>query len=227
MEVHEAKTLFGRRKGKKLRAFHAQLMEDRLPKLAVDLAAEVIDPRQIFSFAPAGVMLEIGFGGGEHLASLAASSPQIGFLGCEPFLNGVAKLLASIEQGQLVNIRVLMDDARSLIGKLPDASLDRVYLLYPDPWPKTRQKKRRFVSNESVLELARVLKPGGELRFATDIDDYTAWTFKTILSIEAFEWLNPRFAEWKAPWDGWTQTRYEEKAIREGRSPVYLRFRKI
>lgn len=227
MEAYEGKTLFGRRKGKKLRAYHAQLIDHRLPQLAIDLSRGAIVPGEMFSFEPHRVNLEIGFGGGEHLASIALNHPDDAFLGCEPFVNGVAKLLASVEQNDIQNIRIHMGDARNLLFRLPDGSLDRVYILYPDPWPKTRQKKRRFISSETIKELARVLKQGGELRFATDIDDYTAWTFRTILSVGTFEWLNPHYEQWSNPWAGWTQTRYEEKAIQEGRSPVYLIFGKI
>ena len=170
--------------------------------------------------------IEIGFGKGEHLGWQAANAPAMGFIGCEPFVNGVAKLLAQIERLGLKNIRLHKGDAALALDWLPAQSLDRVYLFYPDPWPKRRQRKRRFVCEENIERLARALRPGAELRFATDIDDYAAWTLARLGGSEAFAWTAERCADWLAPWQGWTQTKYEGKAIREGRSPVYLTFRR-
>ncbi|CAN5372960.1 tRNA (guanosine(46)-N7)-methyltransferase TrmB [soil metagenome] len=207
---------YGRRKGYPLRRHHLELVEQLLPKIRVDLENPL----------PAGqpnraMVLEIGFGGGEHLAHQAALHPQIDFIGAEPFLNGVAKLLALIEANGLANIRIHDGDARDLLDVLPAASLDRVYLLYPDPWPKARHNKRRFVSDETLREIHRVLKPGGLLMFASDIADYADWTERHVAAHGGFR-LTGR-DRFMPPID-WVETRYEAKAKREGQRPVYLSF---
>jgi tRNA (guanine-N7-)-methyltransferase len=166
--------------------------------------------------------LEIGFGGGEHLAAQARTHRDVNIIGCEPFVNGMAKLLAVIEHERLDNIRVWDDDVTDLLPTLPDASFDRVYILYPDPWPKRRQRKRRLVSDENLAMLARVMKPGAELRFASDIDDYIGWVLARILRSPHFRWTATRANDWRTPYEGWPGTRYEAKAIREGRVPSYL-----
>lgn len=219
--------LYGRSKGKALRAAQAGRIEHQLPALTIDMPRLKDGPATLFPRPVEGVMLEIGFGGGEHLAHMAATNPGLGYLGVEPFLNGVAKLLHAIEENNLDNIRLLRGDAREVLAALPDASLERVYLLYPDPWPKRRQRKRRIVDARFLSEVARVLQPGGELRFATDIDDYAGWTLARIAQQSALHWLAEKADDWRKPWDGWHRTRYEEKAIREGRTPGYFRFRKI
>ena len=220
--IHEGHALYGRRKGKKLRSYHARLVEDLLPQLRVDVTHPV-DLNTLFPQARA-LWLEIGFGGGEHLLQRAAEYPDIGFIGCEPFINGVAKALAGIDGQNVRNIRLLDGDAGLLIDQLPEQSLDRIYLLYPDPWPKRRQRKRRFISDEMLKRLSRVLKPGAELRFATDIDDYAGWVLARVLRSSDFSW-NPKTAQdWLQPWEGWQSTRYEEKAMREGRPSAYLTF---
>ena len=198
-------------------------MRDLLPRVEVDL-----DALQRGSlFAPdREVWLEIGFGGGEHLLARAQERLDVGFIGCEPFVNGVAKLLAGIDARGLDNVRVRADDALALIEAAPDAAFSRIYLLYPDPWPKRRQQKRRFVSEANIALLARVLKPGGELRFATDIDDYAGWTLARFLASPLFAWDADRADDWRRPWEGWASTRYEAKAQREGRGSAYLTFRR-
>lgn len=216
--------LYGRSKGKALRAAQAERIETMLPELAIDIAALKDGSAVLFPASPVEIMLEIGFGGGEHLAAMAKMHPEIGYFGVEPFLNGVAKLLAAIEADGLANIRVLRGDARDVLAVLPDASLDRVYLLYPDPWPKRRQRKRRIVDMEFLAEVARVLKPSGELRFATDIDDYAGWVLARIAQQDKLVWLAETAEDWRQPWPEWYRTRYEEKAIREGRTPGYFRF---
>lgn len=216
--------LYGRSKGKALRAAQAGRIADLLPALTLDFATLSQNPRAGFGFSPRALHLEIGFGGGEHLAAQAQANPEIAFYGVEPFLNGVAKLLAEIEAHQLSNIRLLRGDARDVLAALPPASLDQVDLLYPDPWPKRRQRKRRIVDTEFVDALARVLKPGALFRFATDIDDYAGWTLARLLPHPAFTWLAQEAADWVEPWEGWHRTRYEEKALREGRVPGYFRF---
>ncbi|MGB0922564.1 MAG: tRNA (guanosine(46)-N7)-methyltransferase TrmB [Alphaproteobacteria bacterium] len=217
--------LYGRRKGHALRTHQAQLMIDMLPGLAVDVSTP-IDPAALFPQAECHYM-EIGFGGGEHLAHEATQNPQAGFIGCEPFENGMAKMLAQIEAGEVSNVRLHMGDAIEVLRALPDSGLDRVDLLYPDPWPKKRHWKRRFVSMDSLGELARAIKPGGLFRFASDIDTYVDWTLSHCRAHHAFEWTAEKAADWLEPWDGWPGTRYEAKAIREGRPPHYLIFKRV
>jgi tRNA (guanine-N7-)-methyltransferase len=216
--------LYGRSKGKALRAAQAGRVERLLPALTIDLASLEPDPAALFLERPARLGLEIGFGGGEHLAGMAEADPQAGHFGVEPFLNGVAKLLGRIEAEGLSNVRLLRGDARHVLAALPDATLDRVDLLYPDPWPKRRQRKRRIVDGAFLDDVARVLKPGGLFRFATDIDDYAGWTLARLLPRAEFHWVAETASDWNEPWPGWVRTRYEEKALREGRKPAYLRF---
>jgi tRNA (guanine-N7-)-methyltransferase len=215
---------FGRRKGKQLRKGQAHLFEALLPALRVDVAAPIADPAALFPQAVRETRLEIGFGGGEHLLKRAREHPDIGFIGCEPFVNGMAKMLGVIEAERLANIRLFDDDAMRLIGALPPASLAMAYLLYPDPWPKRRQRKRRFVSGESLAALARAIRPGGALHFATDIDDYAGWTLARVLASPDWRWEAMAAADWMMPFDGWVRTRYEAKAVREGRATSYLIF---
>jgi tRNA (guanine-N7-)-methyltransferase len=216
--------LYGRRKGKTLRSYQAGLMESLLPRVRVDLDAGLADPAALFAQRPDDLRLEIGFGGGEHLAADASAHPERGYFGCEPFVNGVAKLMVDIETRSLDNIRVHPGDAGQLIDALPDASLSGVSLLYPDPWPKRRHRERRFVSDAMLSRLARVLRPGAQLRFATDIDDYAGWTLARVLRSQDFLWPAQTAAEWLTPWPDWPGTRYEAKALREGRRPAYLTF---
>lgn len=217
-ESHPIRRLYGRSKGKALRQHQAELMSELLPKLALDLTAP---PRPATGRE---LRLEIGFGGGEHLIEAAAREPDVDFLGCEPFVNGMAKLLSRIEALGLTNIRLHQGDAAEVLDRLPDASLSRVYLFYPDPWPKRRHRKRRFVSPENLEKLARAMRPGAELRFATDIDDYAAWTLARLRACAAFHWSARTAEDWRAHWEGWTRTKYEAKAIAAGRRPVYLTF---
>lgn len=217
-------TSFGRRKGKTLRTHHRSLMDKELPRFEISPGALRNGLAAVFGKAYNDLWLEIGFGGGEHLADDAQRHGQVAFIGCEPFQNGVAKLLALIEEHDLENIRVFPGDAREMIAALPAASVGRVNILYPDPWPKTRQKKRRFVNDEALAMLARIMKPGAQLRFATDIDDYSAWTLARILRSPHFDWPARSDRDWLEVWEGWPSTRYEAKALREGRSPAYYTF---
>jgi len=217
------RALYGRSRGKTLRAHHARLVKERLPRLEID-PAPIADCADLFPFAPSEMWLEIGFGGGEHLIARARENPDVGFIGCEPFINGVAKLLAAIEEEALGNIRVRAGDARSLIEAAPTASLSRIFILYPDPWPKRRQNKRRLISPSLIRGLARAARPGAELRFATDIDDYAGWTLNRFLASADFVWRAEDADDWRRPWADWRGTRYEAKARREGRKPVYLTF---
>ncbi|MBY0406389.1 MAG: tRNA (guanosine(46)-N7)-methyltransferase TrmB [Rickettsiales bacterium] len=169
--------------------------------------------------------LEIGFGGGEHLAHQASLNPHVGLIGCEPYLNGVAGLLKHIDDEHLTNIRIYGDDARLLMAKLPDACLTKAFILYPDPWPKARHKKRRIVNTTLLNELARLIKPGGELRLATDDDDYCTWMLEHTLPHPAFTWQAHEAKDWLTPPSGWITTRYEQKkAIDRGLTPSYLNF---
>jgi tRNA (guanine-N7-)-methyltransferase len=220
-----ARAFFGRRKGKRLRAGHERLLRDLLPSLRVPQSGGPIDLRALFP-ETASVTIEIGFGGGEHLAAEARAHPADGFIGCEPFANGMAKLLAIVDAEKLSNVRVWDRDATELLPMLPDASVGEVYLLYPDPWPKRRQRKRRFLSDEKLATLARIMRRGAELRFATDIDDYAGWVLARVLRSHDFSWTASRADDWRRPWEGWQATRYEAKAVREGRKPVYLTFRR-
>ncbi len=218
---------FGRRKGKKLRAGQALLTETLLPRLCLDLqsSAPAALP-ELFPIPVREVRLEIGFGGSEHLIAQAELYPDCGFIGIEAFVNGMAKALVAIEAKGLRNIRLHHGDATDVLAWLPAASLARVDLLYPDPWPKRRHWKRRFVQDKSVAALARVLRPGGEFRFASDIDDYSAWTLLRLLRSPDFEWTANRADDWREPWSDFGGTRYEAKAKREGRTPCYLAFRR-
>ena len=173
-----------------------------------------------------GIHLEIGFGGGEHLAAQARARPETGFIGCEAYRNGLAKLIAVIEAEGLPNIRLWDGDAADLLPRLAEGSIDGVDLLYPDPWPKRRQRKRRIVSDQFLAALSRVMRPGGEFRFATDIDDYAGWVLARVLRSQNFVWEAVRPDDWREPWAGWPGTRYEAKALREGRRPSYLTFRR-
>ena len=219
------RAFFGRRKGHRLRPHQAGLMAALLPRLAVALdRPPQKNLAELFSRPPHAVCLEIGFGGGENLIAQAIANPSTGFIGCEPFVNGMAKILAWIEAGGLDNVMLYAGDAVDLLAWLPDASITKVDLLYPDPWPKRRHWKRRFVQHRTVAMLARVLRPGGLFRFATDIPDYAAWTLDHLLRAPDFVWTAERADDWRRPWAGFQGTRYEAKAKREGRVPCYLEF---
>ncbi|GJE10023.1 MULTISPECIES: tRNA (guanosine(46)-N7)-methyltransferase TrmB [Methylobacterium] len=223
------RAFFGRRKGKRLRGQQERRLADLLPALRVDLPPDdrPLDPRTLFpdlTAAPEAIWLEIGFGGGEHLAAQAEAHPGIGFIGAEPFVNGVVKLLAAIEERGLRNIRIRDEDVTALLARLPDASLERIYLLYPDPWPKRRQRKRRFVSEGTLAEFGRVLKDGGLFRFASDIDDYAGWTLARAARCPTLRWTARSVRDWTQPFPGWPGTRYEAKALEAGRRPTYLDF---
>ncbi|MEJ0058579.1 MAG: tRNA (guanosine(46)-N7)-methyltransferase TrmB [Terricaulis sp.] len=173
-----------------------------------------------------GVNLEIGFGGGEHLVAQAAAHPDHRFIGVEPFLNGVGSCLRHIEEAGAQNVRLHHGDARDVIARLPDASLDRIYILFPDPWPKVRHWKRRLIQRDFIAELARVLKPGGDVRFATDWAHYAAWTLELFTHAPSFSWTAERAADWRAPWEGHVTTRYEEKKLGDC-APIWLRFERV
>ncbi len=219
--------LYGRRRGRPLREGRRRLAETLLPQIAITLPAEgALDPRTLFGAPPPAVWLEIGFGGGEHLAAQAEQHPAIGFIGCEVFENGIARLLGEIARRDLDNIRVFADDARGLLDCLAPASIGRVFILFPDPWPKRRHHKRRLVATATLDRLAILMQPGAELRLATDDTDYLAWMLEHVTAQPDFVWLARRPADWRERPPDWPSTRYEEKARAAGRAPVFLRFRR-
>lgn len=213
----EQRAFFGRRSGKRLHKGQDQLFREMLPALEIRLGDGGVDPRALFGGTAERLTLEIGYGGGEHLARKARENPGTGYIGCEVFSGGIAKLLQHIDEQQLENVRVFTDDALKLLVKLPAASIDEAYLLYPDPWPKTRHHKRRFVSPTTLAELARVIRPGGTFFFASDIEDYADWTLAHIVREPEFTFAPDAPASWHTPYPGWQPTRYEQKARREGR----------
>ena len=216
---------YGRRKGKTLKAPQAEALSALLPVLKLDLSSPPPDSLSALWPKPVSTTrLEIGFGGGEHLLHRARHAPGTGFIGVEPFVNSMAKLVAGVEAEGVENIRLYDDDATRVLDWLPDACLDHIDLLYPDPWPKKKHWKRRFVSRLNLDRFARVLKPGGRFCFASDIDTYVNWTLTHIAAHPDFEWTARKAADWRKPWQGWPGTRYEAKAIREGRTPCYLEF---
>ena len=220
-------SFFGRRKGHKLRIHQTELIEHLLPLLALDIGSPCpSDLASLFDPHADEVRLEIGFGGGEHLIAEARAFPKIGFIGCEPYVNGMAKILAQIETQDIGNIRLFAGDATELLAWIPRHSLVRIDLIHPDPWPKRRHWKRRFVQDATVAAMARALKPDGEFRFVSDIADYCAWTLKHLLRSADFTWTAERAADWRRPWTDYTMTRYGRKAEREGRQAAYLRFRR-
>lgn len=220
------RAFFGRRKGHALKPRQAALFDTLLPKVGIDLTQPA--PADLCALFPGvdEVRLEIGFGGAEHLIAQAQANPNVGYIGTDGFLNAIAKALVAIDDTKLGTVRLFHGDASALIDWLPPASLTRIDLLYPDPWPKRRHWKRRFVQDESLTRLARLLKSGGEFRFATDIASYAEHVLMRILRSDDFTWTARVADDWRKPWNGFVRTRYEAKAIREGRTPAYFIFRK-
>jgi tRNA (guanine-N7-)-methyltransferase len=201
-------------------------MERRLPQQQVVLEeGGVLDPANLFSPARPRLWLEIGFGGGEHLATLAAAHPDVGLIGCEPYVNGVARLLSLTEGSE--NLRIVIDDARLLLDALPENCLERIFVLFPDPWPKLRHHKRRIVNPTTARAFERLLIHGGELRLATDHPGYARAMLAVLLQRPGLEWRAERPDDWRMRTDDWPPTRYEQRAIAAGRQPVFLRFRRL
>ena len=226
-EEHTTRAFFGRRKGHPLRARQIALFDTLLPRIALDLAQPApADLRALFARPLDDVRLEIGFGGAEHLIAQASANPRSGFIGSDGFLNATAKALVAIDDHALGNIHLHAGDASALLDWLPAGALSRIDLLYPDPWPKRRHWKRRFVQDDSLKRLARILKTGGELRFATDIADYAAYALARVLRSPDFAWTAEQASDWRKAWADFAGTRYEAKAKREGRVPAYFIFRK-
>ena len=217
--------LYGRRAGHKLRQGQAALIEALLPQVAVPEDGALTAERLFGDARP--MQLEIGFGAGEHLAGQAAAHPDHGFIGCEPFLNGVVGALNHIRDGALANVRLHMGDALSVIERLPDASLERVYLLHPDPWPKARHAKRRMVNPGPLDLIAAKLKPGGEFRLGTDDPTYCRWAMMVMRTRTDFVWQATSAADFLTRPADWPQTRYEAKARRQGHEVWYFRYRRI
>lgn len=223
-----AGNFYGRRKAKTLKNEQAEALAQLLPELRIDLERPA--PRhlqELFPHKPENIVLEIGFGGGEHLIHRAQLHPEIGFIGCEPFINGMAKASQAIKTTGLTNIRLFDEDATQLLDWLPAESLSRIDLLYPDPWPKKRHWKRRFLNGENVKRFHKVLLPGGEFRFASDIEHYVNWGLRHIFDHGGFNWTANMASDWHNSWPEWISTRYEKKAIREGRTPCYMIFEKL
>ena len=224
--AHAGGSFFGRRKGHKLRIHQADLIDNLLPHLALDIGSPAPASLTELFEAPVGdVRLEIGFGGGEHLIAEAQAFPDIGFIGCEPYVNGMAKILTQIEAHNIGNIRLYAGDAAELLAWAPPASIARLDLIHPDPWPKRRHWKRRFVQDATIAAMARILKPGGEFRFVSDIDDYCAWTLAHLMRAPDFSGPPSAPPTGASRGAGYTMTRYGRKAEREGRVAAYLRFR--
>jgi tRNA (guanine-N7-)-methyltransferase len=216
---------YGRRHGRRLRVGRGRLLQELLPKLEIPAGDDLIDPSTLFEVVRE-YWLEIGFGGGEHMAAQAAENPDVGFIGCEPFINGIARLLTDVEDRGLQNIRLHADDARPLLDRVADASIARAFVLFPDPWPKNRHANRRFINPENLTTLARLLRDDGELRVASDEMGYIRWTLYHVRAHGDFEWTAVSARDWRERPSDWPPTRYEGKALAAGRQCVYLRFRR-
>src|SRR5262249_16777175 len=218
----------GRRRGRRLKPRRQDLLTGLLPRLRVTppAAGVALDLAGLFPRPPTGIWLEVGFGSGEHLAEQAHRHPEIGFIGCEAFVNGVAALVGLVERLELANIRIFDDDARLLLIALPEASIDRAFLLFPDPWPKTRHAKRRFIGPANLAAMAHILADGAEFRIATDDVGYVRWTLQHLIGHPAFLWGAAGPRDWRSPPEDWVETRYQRKAAAAGRQPVFLRFQR-
>ena len=225
-EVVRRSLVFGRRQGHKLRPKRQALVRKLLPEIKIDLeeSGDVIDPHRYFGSGIDEIWLEIGFGAGEHLAWQAARRPDVGFIGCEPFMNGVAALLSRIVDGNLTNIRIFPDDARLLLARLGAGQVSRLAMLFPDPWPKKRHHKRRIVNPEIIARSADILATGGEFRFATDHTELARWTMMHMHQERRFNWLAEHSLDWRERPEDWPETRYEQKAREAGRAAIFLRY---
>lgn len=229
------KRFFGRRKGKPIKGSRQKLIDDLLPRISLR-DSDTIIPNEIFGIKPREVWLEIGFGGGEHIASLAGQYPDVGFVGAEPFMNGVASLLAhlngshmkqathtDLEEGRTDNVRIWADDIRPVMPHFTGDSFERIFILYPDPWPKARHAERRFINQRNIPELARLVSSTGAVYVATDVSEYAEWAVEQMALSGLFEQVHP---DTMVPPSDWVPTRYEKKGILAGRQPTYLVFRK-
>ena len=224
------RNFYGRLKGKHLKDSQKGYLDADLDALSPGAVGWDVNPgRTLLNlgnvFENKEIWLEIGFGGGEHMLHQAVLNPDVGIIGAEPYINGVAMLLGKLRKADVGNVRIHPGDARDLFDVLPAASVSKAFLLYPDPWPKARHHRRRFVTEEHLVPLAKSLKPGAEFRVATDIPDYVRQTLEEVPKY-GFTWLAEGPEDWRTPWKDWTRTRYEAKAIREGRTPHYMTFRR-
>jgi tRNA (guanine-N7-)-methyltransferase len=226
MGEERKRIFYGRRKGRALRPGRQRLLEELLPQIGIDVTADRIEPEALFGQPLRDIWLEVGFGGGEHLAEQARRHPDVGMIGCEPFMNGVARLLSEIDRDGVENIRVYTDDARDLIDRLPDASIGRAFVLFADPWPKARHHRRRFIGPENLDRLARIMKDGAELRLASDQMPLIRWMLFHAANHPAFEWTARRPVDWRSRPADWPPTRYEAKALAKGIACIYLTFRR-
>ena len=227
-ETAPRRNFYGRRQGRPLRDSRKKLMESLLPRITVTVTPEQeIDPASLFAPALKEHWLEIGFGGGEHLAAQAAAHRDVGLIGCEIFLNGIASALSHIEAEALSNVRIYPEDVRDLLPVLKAQSFDKIFLLFPDPWHKARHASRRFVNQANLDIVASLLKPGGEFRIGSDDPVYIGWSLAHTTRHPAFKWLAETSSDWLVRPDDWPPSRYEQKAIRQGRVPHYFRFRRV
>ena len=223
--------VYGRRLAHRLRPGRQALLERALPALRVELPddeAARLDLRGLFQVPVRDIWLEIGFGAGEHLAHQARTNPDVGVIGCEPFVQGVAGLLRHLEDdGTGERVRIFPDDARLLLDRLPDASIGRLFMLFPDPWPKKRHHKRRLIDAEALIHFARILKDGAEFRWASDDGGYVEWTFERVAANDGFAGPERESGDWPSRPADWPETRYEQKARAAGRAPVFLRYVRV
>jgi len=226
------RNFYGRLKGKHMKDTQKGYVAEDLAAISLPNVSWEENPKRTqidmkAQFGDNPVWLEVGFGGGEHMVHQAVQNPHVQFLGCEPYINGVGMLLGKIRKAGVENITLHAGDARDVMDILPDGSIDRAFLLYPDPWPKKRHHRRRFVTPEHLDPLARCLKSGAIFRVATDIEDYVRQTMEQMIARNDFEWLAETADDWRVAWPDWHSTRYEQKAFREGRTPHYMTFRKL
>ncbi len=227
-----APRFYGRRIGRRLRPLRSKLMATLLPRLCLSLppGTTPLDLPSLFARPVSAVWLEVGFGAGEHLIAQARANPAIGLIGCEPFMNGIATLLADVDRQPVDNLRLFVDDARLLLPHLPDASIARLFLLFPDPWPKTRHHRRRFIGPDTVALLARIVADDGELRVATDQEDYARWSLAHVTSPDGgagcFTTTARSSEDWHTPPADWLPTRYQRKTEAAGARPIFLSFRR-
>ena len=225
-ETNRLLASYGRKRGRRLRTTKQTLFDTLLNELCISLPDGKLMPQLLFP-TQKKFWLEIGFGGGEHLAHQAALNPDVGIIGCEPYVNGIAGLLKHIDDNKVNNVRIWTEDARLLMAKLPDDSIERAFVLYPDPWPKARHHKRRLIQKPFLDELARILKPGSQFRLATDDVDYCTWMLEHVIPHPAFSWNAKTCDDWLNPPPDWLSTRYEQKAFAAGRVATYLNFTRI
>lgn len=222
---------YGRRHGRPLSPKRKETVDRLMPlyclDLDKDLAPDSLDPRSFFGPEITEIWLEIGFGGGEHLAWQAEHNPHVGIIGCEPFMNGVSSLLRHIDEKKLQNVRILGDDARPLLNALKSESLNRAFVLFADPWPKKRHAFRRFIGPDNLPKLSRLLKDGAELRLASDDPQLIAWELEHTIRHPDFDWSATTPQDWRVRPDDWPATRYEQKAIKQGRVPVFMTFNRL